>query len=70
MTVIYSNFSDSDTYLLRGIWEGLDAKIIELTLDERYLNRSESYEWFQLSIDFSKEENKERIEIHFTKYIH
>ena len=59
MTVIYSNFSDSDTYLLRGIWEGLDAKIIELILDERYLNRSESYEWFQLSIDFSKEENKE-----------
>lgn len=59
MTVIYSNFHDSDTYLLRGIWEGLDAKIIELTLDERYLNRSESYEWFQLSIDFSKEENKE-----------
>ena len=59
MTVIYSNFSDSDTYLLRGIWDGLDAKIIELTLDERYLNRSESYEWFQLSIDFSKEENKE-----------
>ena len=37
MTVIYSNFSDSDTYLLRGIWEGLDARVIELRLDDRYL---------------------------------
>ena len=36
MTVIYSNFHDSDTYLLRGIWEGLDARVIELRLDERY----------------------------------
>ena len=36
MTVIYSNFSDSDTYLLRGIWEGLDSRVIELRLDERY----------------------------------
>ena len=36
MTVIYSNFSDSDTYLLRGIWEGLDSRVIELRLDDRY----------------------------------
>ena len=36
MTVIYSNFHDSDTYLLRGIWEGLDARVIELRLDDRY----------------------------------
>ena len=37
MTVIYSNFHDRDTYLLRGIWEGLDARVIELRLDDRYL---------------------------------
>ena len=36
MTVIYSNFHDSDTYLLRGIWEGLDSRVIELRLDDRY----------------------------------
>ena len=34
MTVIYSNFHDSDTYLLRGIWEGLEAKVIEISLDD------------------------------------
>ena len=36
MTVIYSNFHDSDTYLLRGSWEGLYSRVIELRLDERY----------------------------------
>lgn len=36
MTVIYSNFHDRDTYLLRGIWEGLDSRVIELRLDDRY----------------------------------
>ena len=34
MTVIYSNFHDSDTYLIRGIWEGLEAKVIEISLDD------------------------------------
>lgn len=30
VTVIYSNFGDSDTKVLRGIWEGLDAEVIEV----------------------------------------
>lgn len=34
MTVIHSNFGDKDTKLLSGIWEGLDADIIEITEDD------------------------------------
>ena len=30
MTVIYSNFGDQDTELLKGIWEGLEADIENL----------------------------------------
>ena len=38
MTVIHSNFGDPDTELLRGIWEGLDADIIEITEDDVNVN--------------------------------
>lgn len=31
MTVIYSDFGDTDTRVLKGIWEGLDAKVLRLT---------------------------------------
>lgn len=39
-TVIYSNFGDSDTELLRGIWQGLpDVHLVEIRQD------SEDYEY-------------------------
>lgn len=38
MTVIHSNFGDPDTELLRGIWEGLDADIVEITEDDVNVN--------------------------------
>lgn len=34
MTVIYSNFNDTDTTLLRQVWEGLEnVRVIEITRD-------------------------------------
>ena len=59
MTVIYSNFHDSDTYLLRGIWEGLDARVIELRLDDRYLEERGGLDGTQISFDSSREEREE-----------
>ena len=38
MTVIHSNFGDPDTELLRGIWEGLYADIVEITEDDVNVN--------------------------------
>ena len=38
MTVIYSNFGDQDTELLKGIWEGLEADIIEIKDDDVTVN--------------------------------
>ena len=38
MTVIYSNFGDQDTDLLKGIWEGLEADIIEIKDDDVTVN--------------------------------
>ncbi|MGN1164496.1 MAG: hypothetical protein ACI4S4_06825, partial [Candidatus Ornithospirochaeta sp.] len=33
MTVIYSNFLDNDTEILRGIWKDLGAKVLEISPD-------------------------------------
>ena len=57
MTVIYSNFHDSDTYLLRGIWEGLEAKVIEISLDG-----SGSFNNSLFSFESKKEEINRAIE--------
>ena len=57
MTVIYSNFHDSDTYLLRGIWEGLEAKVIEISLDD-----SGSFNNSLFSFESKKEEINRAIE--------
>ena len=57
MTVIYSNFHDSDTYLLRGIWEGLEAKVIEISLDD-----SGSFNNSLFSLESKKEEINRAIE--------
>ena len=57
MTVIYSNFHDSDTYLLRGIWEGLEAKVIEISLDD-----SGSFDNSLFSFESKKEEINRAIE--------
>lgn len=57
MTVIYSNFHDSDTYLLRRIWEGLDAKVIEISLDD-----SGSFNNSLFSFESKKEEINRAIE--------
>ena len=38
MTVIYSNFGDQDTELLKGIWEDLEADIIEIKDDDVTVN--------------------------------
>ena len=59
MTVIYSNFHDSDTYLLRGIWEGLDARVIELRLDERYSEERGRLDDPTIPYDSSREEIEE-----------
>ena len=58
MTVIYSNFHDSDTYLLRGIWEGLEAKVIEISLDD-----SGSFNNSLFSFESKKEEINRAIEM-------
>ena len=57
MTVIYSNFHDSDTYLLRGIWEGLEAKVIEISLDD-----SGSFNNSRFSFESKQEEITRAIE--------
>lgn len=31
MTVIYSDFGDNDTRILRKMWEGMDAKVVSVT---------------------------------------
>ena len=59
MTVIYSNFHDSDTYLLRGIWEGLDARVIELRLDERYSEERGRLDDPTIPYDSSRKEREE-----------
>ena len=59
MTVIYSNFHDSDTYLLRGIWEGLDSRVIELRLDERYSEERGRLDDPTIPYDSSREEIEE-----------
>ena len=59
MTVIYSNFHDSDTYLLRGIWEGLDARVIELRLDDRYSEERGRLDDPTIPYDSSREEIEE-----------
>lgn len=59
MTVIYSNFHDSDTYLLRGIWEGLDARVIELRLDDRYSEESRRIDDPTIPYDSSRKEIEE-----------
>ena len=59
MTVIYSNFHDSDTYLLRGIWEGLDSRVIELRLDERYSEERGRLDDPTIPYDSSREEREE-----------
>ena len=58
MTVIYSNFHDSDTYLLRGIWEGLEANVIEISLDD-----SGSLDNSLFSFESKKEEINRAIEM-------
>ena len=59
MTVIYSNFHDSDTYLLRGIWEGLDSRVIELRLDERYSEERGRLDDPTIPYDSSRKEREE-----------
>ena len=59
MTVIYSNFSDSDTYLLRGIWEGLDARVIEIRLDDRYSEERRRLDDHTIPYDSSRKEIEE-----------
>ena len=59
MTVIYSNFHDRDTYLLRGIWEGLDARVIELRLDERYSEERGRLDDPTIPYDSSRKEREE-----------
>ena len=59
MTVIYSNFHDSDTYLLRGIWEGLDARVIEIRLDDRYSEESRRIDDPTITYDSSRKEREE-----------
>ena len=59
MTVIYSNFHDSDTYLLRGIWEGLDARVIEIRLDDRYSEERGRLDDPTISYDSSRKEIEE-----------
>ena len=44
MTVIYSNFGDQDTELLKGIWEGLEADIIEIKDDDVTVNLQNKYD--------------------------
>ena len=33
MTVIYSDFGDTDTRVLKNIWKGLDVTEVRLTMD-------------------------------------
>lgn len=39
MTVIYSNFGDVDTKVLETLWEGLDAKVVELSKNNKDARR-------------------------------
>ena len=53
MTVIYSNFGDPDTKVLRGIWGGLDTEVIEVE------NRRNNPEHFQSSTKIKEAISKE-----------
>ena len=59
MTVIYSNFHDRDTYLLRGIWEGLDSRVIEIRLDDGYSEERGHLDDPTIPYDSSREEIEE-----------
>ena len=69
MTVIFSNFLDHDTTLLKGIWEGLEAKVIELTPTfplsqgriEEYVISFDSYSSDQEIIDIAIESEEDTL---------
>ena len=61
MTVLYSNFNDQDTILLKGIWEGLDAKVIEITLPSQ--SSQNNYIFEDLFLSVGQEEIDKAIEM-------